>query len=1296
MSKIIIILITFYNILFQILTIDGTFQVLSDTGEKGAALTSYTNDLYLISSTTIYNIINQTFNIIKDNKNNAQTQNQLYKNFEIVESSINKVKNESIILIAESRPSENKVILYSFNTSTPLEQNNNNLKILDSIDSAIGNSNSKISLIKVGNDKYLLSYFLTGNILHNKVFKYTSYEGYKILGTFTTDVKDYYYISCFLLYDQFPVCYYSKTMEINNHGSIVNKCYENLIALDFILDNNYNRKRECTVSHELDNCYFNKAIYLSEDFAVLCHLKNDQKLYCYVKKIDIDLSNFIISIEETPSLTINEDQTCINNIFKIDLIKVSNKKFIIGYVNNNNNILIDLITINDNFDSFDKSLFTINKNAKSTLTLFVHKLSNDYINNYGIIFDDSSDNKLKYGYLNLPTCTRKKIFNIKFEEENNFKLSDYIDISIENNCYGSLTIENFKIISFIAFDNDTNTFNYKIFDNTATQRNIGDSIGKDEQLQIKPIIENVFNSGKFFIEITPIFEDTNKKIQGRSCQFEFDTICYEGCKTCKKYDSTSNDISKHYCLSCKSNYYSLNDLCLKECSLIQGYHDVFKTKECIFEELEFINDCSYKIWYIDQKNENNSCSQSSFCPENIPYVYNSTSECIESCRYSELISGECYISNIIGGATDAVGNITSEIISLGDDIFEKNDENKINKSYVIYGNNITIEITDTQKLINKINSNIFVSYIDLGECETKLRDIKNTPDDKELIILKIDLRRNDTIATQVEYKIFDSETKQLLDMSSCDNVIIQSPIFVNDSYSEKIQEIYEEGYDIFNIEEKFYSDLCVPFYDKKFNADLTLEKRQLVYYYINANLCEAKCEYVTFNMSIYKAICKCPIKKEIDLDISKSDVFNYIEENEQKIYYKESISNLKTVKCIKQTFSKDGFKYNWGSYFMIIMIIYFTIFAIIWFLKGEDLILKYIREILDIILIRIDSGYQEKLKKRFEEMRSKNKDNNQKNKKKNNPPKKDNEENEINNIKANDLDNAEKNNIIEKDKDIIFSDNKLLDKEKEYFRKKGPKKNALLIRSIALIKENEMTHDIFVPGKKKINYNEKLTDIEIDSLCYDKAKIIDHRGYCGYYWSMLKLRQLIIFTFVVSKDDYNFIFIKIISFFLLLSLNLFYNSIFFFDKVINDIYDDEGKYSIKLQILNILICSLIFSFTIILVRFIITSHRKYIKLKEMDVYEEAQKESYSIHKKLVIRYIIFISVGSVLILFIWYFITSFCAIYRYTQNHMFLNAFISFLFSMIYQFIYCLLPALFRYLGLEKNYKCCYCFSQYI
>ena len=61
-------------------------------------------------------------------------------------------------------------------------------------------------------------------------------------------------------------------------------------------------------------------------------------------------------------------------------------------------------------------------------------------------------------------------------------------------------------------------------------------------------------------------------------------ICYEGCSTCNEYDNTAIEKSNHKCLSCKSNYYSLNDLCLTECSLINGYHDVFYSKACIYEE----------------------------------------------------------------------------------------------------------------------------------------------------------------------------------------------------------------------------------------------------------------------------------------------------------------------------------------------------------------------------------------------------------------------------------------------------------------------------------------------------------------------------------------------------------------------------------------------------------------------------------------------------------------------------------------------------------------------------------------
>ena len=1333
MSKILVIILFFLQIIKIIISSTEVFQTLSDTGNKGAALTSFNNNLILLSSSKIFNVINNNYNLIQDNKD-QQTQTQLNSNFEIVESSINKATKESTILIAECDSATKKINLYNFNISAQLDSNNP--KLIHSIQSQI--YNNKISLIKIGTDKYLLSYFISLNKLENLVFKYTSYEGFEILKKFENSGNFNNFISCFLLYDQFPICYYSDIRTITISSQPTDKHYQKIIALDTIFnrgtrigDADYTDNSNNIVNY--DKIYFNKGIYLSDDYAIFCYMENNGnfKVTCDLRKLEIEFDSFTISYNSICTIyTNNECSYNANNLNNIDLIKVDDKRFLFACIKSDNKPIIDLIKITNSFTLDSRQSLNINLEIKSTLNLFTHKLFTNN-NHYGIIFD-SNDNKVKYGYLNLPKCTKKEnkeILKLEFDESvvNKFKLLDYLDKSIENEYPSSiLTFQNYKIISFISNDNYQNIFNYKIFKNDGSQLNIGDIITENEEITIKPRIDQVFSNGKFYIEIAPIY-DTN--IQGRSCLFEFDAICYEGCNTCKKYDDSHTQISKHFCLSCKSNYYSLNDLCLTDCSLATGYRNAYQTKECILNQMEFINDCIYKIWYINQASENNYCSDSSFCPQTIPYVYNSTGECIESCRYSELVGAECYISNILGGGPESLTIIKNKIeeLELGDDIFEKNDESKVNKSIVIYGNNITIEITDTQKINNDINKNDLISDLNITECKNKI----NMGNDKELIIVKIDLRRNDTIASQIEYELFEPDTKSIIDLSTCSNIIYKSPIYVNNSYANKIKEIYDEGYDIFEIENNFYSDLCVPYYDKNFHADLTLEKRQLVYYYMNANLCEAKCEYKGFDINTFKSECDCPIKKEVDLDITKEEVFDYIEESKQKIYYKDTISNLKTVKCFKYIFSTKGFKYNWGSYFIMLMIIGFVVFTVLWFVYGEDLILIYIREILDVIIMKNEMKSKEKFKKKFEEMTSKDKhkikntsnktnekekintsngaiqsiqnqidSNQEQSEKTNNQEKSDNQEISENKEKEEEQQNitneikVNNNDENKNDKDILSSKNQLIEKEEQFYRKKGPKKNALLIRSIALNKENKLKEEIISP-KKEQKLSNNLTDIEKDSLPYEQAKEIDDRTFAGYYWSLLKYRQLIIFTFF-SYNDYNFFFIKAISFFLLLSLNLAYNIIFFFDKIINEIYDDKGKYSMKLQILNIFICSLIFSFSIILVRFIITSHRKYIKLKQYEDYDEAKKESYSIHKRLVIRYIIFIVVAGILMLGIWYFVTGFCAIFHYTQNHMFLNAFFSFLFSMIYSFAYLLLPAMFRYLGLNKNKKCCYCFSQYI
>ena len=60
---------------------------------------------------------------------------------------------------------------------------------------------------------------------------------------------------------------------------------------------------------------------------------------------------------------------------------------------------------------------------------------------------------------------------------------------------------------------------------------------------------------------------------------------------------------------------------------------------------------------------------------------------------------------------------------LGNDIFEKKDENKINRSIVIYGNNIIIELTDIEKTNNDINKNNLISDFNISDCKDILKKV---------------------------------------------------------------------------------------------------------------------------------------------------------------------------------------------------------------------------------------------------------------------------------------------------------------------------------------------------------------------------------------------------------------------------------------------------------------------------------------------------------------------------------------------------------------------------------------------
>lgn len=232
--------------------------------------------------------------------------------------------------------------------------------------------------------------------------------------------------------------------------------------------------------------------------------------------------------------------------------------------------------------------------------------------------------------------------------------------------------------------------------------------------------------------------------------------------------------------------------------------------------------------------------------------------------------------------------------------------------------------------------------------------------------------------------------------------------------------------------------------------------------------------------------------------------------------------------------------------------------------------------------------------------------------------------------------------------------------------------------------------------KKNISKVEELNDEEINDLDYKTAIKIDKRTYIQYYWSLLKKKQLILFTFY-SVNDYNITIIKISFFIVSFSLFMTINGFFFSDDTMHKVYEDSGKYNILYQIPQILYSSLISVTVNSLLKYLSLSEKSILELKKRK--KLISKNSEEIEKCLKIKLILYLIIGMIFMLFFWYFISSFCAVYTNTQIILLENTMISFGLSMIYPFGYVLLPGIFRIPALKaknQDQKCIYKLSKLI
>ena len=248
-----------------------------------------------------------------------------------------------------------------------------------------------------------------------------------------------------------------------------------------------------------------------------------------------------------------------------------------------------------------------------------------------------------------------------------------------------------------------------------------------------------------------------------------------------------------------------------------------------------------------------------------------------------------------------------------------------------------------------------------------------------------------------------------------------------------------------------------------------------------------------------------------------------------------------------------------------------------------------------------------------------------------------------------------------------------------------------------MIKSVQPNLSILKNEKSKLNKNIiQYNDYELNNLDYKEAIFIDKRNYIEYYFSLLRKKQILIFTFY-TYNDYNSKSIKLCLFLFTFALYYVVNALFFNDSTMHKIYQDKGMYDINYQIVHIIYSVIISDVINIIINFLSLSEKIIISLKNKtnDIKEKKSK----IIKCLKIKFILFFIFIFLFLLLFWYYISCFCAIYKNIQIHLIKDTLISFGLSTLYPVFLSLIPGIFRIPALKakkQDKECIYKFSKLI
>ena len=820
----------------------------------------------------------------------------------------------------------------------------------------------------------------------------------------------------------------------------------------------------------------------------------------------------------------------------------------------------------------------------------------------------------------------------------------------------------------------------------------------------------------------PLYDDNNKNKDNKFIKcykltegYYLDIIdsvykkCYDSCKYC---DKNGNELM-HNCLECKDDYnytiqYEKYKNCYVNCSYYYYFDDdknklfctqemnctgkynklIFGTNQCIDEcnkinKYKFRNICYAVCPEGSIKSENESFSCDVICNEENKFELIEKQECVKSCSLSDLKKKNCIIkykeNTKINGANEEVKTTAQDAIleTLRTEItnYDTSDIDK-GKDDIIEDEKMTITLTTTENQKNNLKQENNITLINLGECETLLREYYKIQENEKIYIVKTDKIIEGMKIPKIEYDVYYKLNNSLIQLnkSVCENVKIDLliPIAINE---DDIQKLNSSG--------GYYNDICSPT-TSIYGTDLTLKDRRKEFIDDNKTVCQDNCIFSDYDQSIKKATCSCDVEKSSsffnDININKTMLLsNFIDI--------KNIANIKILGCYNQLLNKKGILKNIGFYILILIEIIHLICAIIFYCKEFKILKDNINAINFAIwnwelVIKDEKEKLEQMKLR----KKKNIINNNLNVNIIKLPKK--QENQMKNhlkkiIKLpNIFEYYHFMNILgyehSKDKDLKEFPNPPIKKKQNTKKNNNIKRNPSSVNKI-----NSKSNKKIIEKCKKImafNY------FEMNDFSYKMALKYDQRTFCEYYLSLLKTKHILIIIFFNSKD-YNSRIIKLDLFFISFAISYTVNALFFSEETISKINEEKGTFNFIYHIPQILYSFLISAVLNAIMKLLALSEENIIKFKKNKNLKDLRKRKLELKSKLRLKFAIYFIIGFIFILFCLYYLTMFCAIYKNTQIYLIKDTLISFGLSLFYPLLICLVPGIFRLPSLADKKK---------